>query len=86
MSNKLPTHGFKWLSAGDMKKNYENRHNLNKIPCVLEVDLIYPKELHDSHIHYVRKGLYVKTELKNLSLIYEIKKIMCSIIKILSNI
>ena len=52
MSNKLPTHGFKWLSAGDMKKNYENRHNLNKIPCVLEVDLIYPKELHDSHNDY----------------------------------
>ena len=32
MSMKLPTHGFKWLTAGEMEKIYKNRHNLNKIP------------------------------------------------------
>ena len=52
MSMKLPTHGFKWLTSGEMKKIYENRHNLNKIPCILEVDIVYPKELHDSHNDY----------------------------------
>ena len=52
MSKKLPTHGFKWLTGGEMEKIYENRHNLNKIPCILEVDLTYPKELHDLHSDY----------------------------------
>ena len=52
MSEKLPTHGFKWLTGGEMEKIYENRHNLNKIPCILEVDLKCPKELHDKHNDY----------------------------------
>ena len=52
MSMKLPTHGFKWLTGGEMKKIYENLHNLNKIPCILEVDIHYPKELHDKHNDY----------------------------------
>ena len=52
MSEKLPTHGFKWLTGGEMEKNYENRHNLNKMPCILEVDLEYPENLHDLHNDY----------------------------------
>ena len=52
MSMKLPTYGFKWLTGGEMEKKYENRHNLNKIPCILEVDLEYPKKLHDLHNDY----------------------------------
>ena len=52
MSKKLPTHGFKWLTGGEMEKIYENRHNLNKIPCILEVDLEYPENLHDRHNDY----------------------------------
>ena len=52
MSMKLPTHGFKWLTGGEIEKIYENRHNLNKIPCILEVDLEYPKKLHDLHNDY----------------------------------
>ena len=52
MSEKLPTHGFKWLTGGEMEKIYENLHNLNKIPCILEVDKHYPKELHDKHNDY----------------------------------
>ena len=42
---KLPTHGFKWM----------NKYELNvweKIPCILEVDLEYPEELHDLHNDY----------------------------------
>ena len=52
MSEKLPTHGFKWLTGGEMEKIYENRHNLNKIPCILEVDIEYPENLHDQHNDY----------------------------------
>ena len=52
MSEKLPTHGFKWLTGGEIEKIYENRHNLNKIPCILEVDLEYPENLHDRHNDY----------------------------------
>ena len=40
MSMKLPTHGFKWMSE-------EELNVWRKIPCILEVDLEYPKELHD---------------------------------------
>ena len=45
MSMKLPTHGFKWM----------NKYELNlweKYPCILEVDFVYPKELHDLHNDY----------------------------------
>ena len=52
MSMKLPTHGFKWLTGGEMEKIYENRHNLNKMPCILEVDIEYPENLHDQHNDY----------------------------------
>ena len=52
MSEKLPTHGFKWLTGGEIEKIYENRHNLNKMPCILEVDLKYPENLHDLHNDY----------------------------------
>ena len=52
MSEKLPTHGFKWLTGGEMEKIYENRHNLNNMPCILEVDLEYPENLHDQHNDY----------------------------------
>ena len=52
MSMKLPTHGFKWLTGGEMEKIYENRHNLNKIPCILEVDIEYPEILHNLHNDY----------------------------------
>ena len=52
MSMKLPTHSFKWLTGGEMEKIYENRHNLNKIPCILEVDIEYPENLHNLHNDY----------------------------------
>ena len=39
----LPVSGFKWMSDFD---------NWKIIPCILEVDLEYPKELHDLHNDY----------------------------------
>ena len=45
MSMKLPTSGFKWMNDKELSV-------WEKIPCILEVDLEYPKELHDLHNDY----------------------------------
>ena len=45
MSNPLPTHGFKWMELSELE-NWENHS------CILEVDLEYPKSLHDLHSDY----------------------------------
>ena len=54
MSMKLPTYGFKWLTGGEMEKLFNNRviQVWEKNPCILEVDLEYPEELHDLHNDY----------------------------------
>ena len=54
MSEKLPTHGFKWLTSREMEKLFNNQivQVWEKTPCILEVDLIYPENLHDSHNDY----------------------------------
>ena len=54
MSMKLPTHGFKWLTSGEMEKLFNNQviQIWEKTPCILEVDLEYPKNLHDLHNDY----------------------------------
>ncbi len=45
MSQPLPTHGFRWI-ADDKLTNWANN------PCILEVDLEYPTELHHKHNEY----------------------------------
>ena len=54
MSEKLPTHGFKWLSCGEMEKLFNNQviQVWEKIPCILVVDLEYPENLHNLHNDY----------------------------------
>ena len=54
MTEKLPTHGFKWLSSGEMENLFNNQivQVWEKTPCILEVDLEYPEKLHDSHNDY----------------------------------
>ena len=54
MSMKLPTHGFKWLTGGEMEKLFNNQvlQVWEKNPCILEVDLEYSKNLHDLHNDY----------------------------------
>ena len=54
MSMKLPTHGFKWLTGGEMENLYENQvlQVWNKTPCILEVDLQYPEKMHNLHNDY----------------------------------
>ena len=45
MSKPLPTHGFKWMKVDELE-TWE-LHS-----CILEVDLEYPKSLHDLHSDY----------------------------------
>ena len=45
MSKLLPTHGFKWMKVSELE-TWE-LHS-----CILEVDLEYPKNLHDLHSDY----------------------------------
>ena len=45
MSRKLPTHGLKWMEQ-------EELDNWESMPCILEVDLEYPHDLHDLHNDY----------------------------------
>ena len=54
MSKKLPTHGFKWLTIGEMENLFNNQvvQVWEKTPCILEVDLEYPENLHDLHNDY----------------------------------
>ena len=54
MFKKLPIHSFKWLTSGEMEKLFNNRvvQVWEKTPCILEVDLKYPENLHDLHNDY----------------------------------
>ena len=54
MSEKLPVHSFKWMTNKEIENLFNNQivQVWNKNPCILEVDLIYPEELHDLHNDY----------------------------------
>ena len=50
MSQPLPYSGFKWLTQNDQKHGRLKRKNGKG--WILEVDLEYPKELHELHNDY----------------------------------
>ena len=54
MSERLPVHSFKWMTNKEIENLFNNQivQVWNKNPCILEVDLIYPEELHDLHNDY----------------------------------
>ena len=53
MSQYLPTGGFKWLSPKQIEKINLGKYTENSEKgLILEVDLEYPQELHDSHNDY----------------------------------
>ena len=45
MSKPLPTHGFKWMKTSELE-------TWELYPCILEVDLEYPKSCHNLHSDY----------------------------------
>ena len=55
MSRLLPTHGFRWMNEDELR-------NWKSIPCILEVDLEYPEELHDLHNDYPLAPESIKLE------------------------
>ena len=54
MSQKLPVHTFDWLTDKEIKNLFKVQvvQFWEKTPCILEVDLEYPEELHDLHNDY----------------------------------
>ena len=51
MSKFLPTSGFKWIDPKEFDLNKYT--NISSKRCLLEVDLEYPKELHELHNAYL---------------------------------
>ena len=54
MSQKLPVHSFEWMTNKEIKNIFNNQivQVWERTPCILEVDLEYPEELHDLHNDY----------------------------------
>ena len=54
MSQKLPVHSFKWMTNQEIENIFNNQivQVWEKTPCILEVDLEYPEELHEHHNDY----------------------------------
>ena len=54
MTQKLPVHSFKWMTNKELENIFNNQivQVWEKTPCILEVDLEYPEELHDLHNDY----------------------------------
>ena len=53
MSEKLPTRNFRWLSQQELEAfNIAKVDPNGETCCILEVDLKYPKALHDIHNDY----------------------------------
>ena len=50
MSKKLPTNGFKWIDNNEINEDFIKNYNENNDKgCILEVDVKYPKRLHELH-------------------------------------
>ena len=50
MSKKLPVNGFRWLDSDEINEEFIKNYNENdKKGYILEVDVKYPKKLHDLH-------------------------------------
>ena len=49
MRENLPVRDFQWMSEEELRAgDWEH----SRVPCILEVDLEYPKDLHDLHNDY----------------------------------
>ena len=68
MSQFLPTGNFKWLSEKQIDKiNVAKYKKVSKKGLILEVDLEYPKELHDLHNDYSLAAEKIKVSKDMLS-------------------
>lgn len=51
MSKPLPIRGFRWMNEEELR-DWKNLSSKEGQGCILEVDLKYPKALHDFHNDY----------------------------------
>ena len=50
MSKKLPVNGFKWLDSNEINEDFiQNFNEIDNKGYILEVDVEYPKRLHELH-------------------------------------
>ena len=65
MSKFLPTSGFKWIDPKEFDLNKYTNNSSKR--CLLEVDLEYPKELHELHNAYLLASDKIENNRKMLS-------------------
>ena len=67
MSQYLPTGGFRWMTQKQIDKIDLNKYNEeSKKGLILEVDLKYPKDLHDLHNDYPLAPEKIKVKKRNV--------------------
>ena len=50
MSQKLPVNGFKWVDTSEINEEFIKNYDKNSDKgCILEIDIKYPRKLHDFH-------------------------------------
>ena len=65
MSKFFPKSGFKWIDPKEFDLNKYT--NISSKRCLLEVDLEYPKELHELHNAYLLASDKIENKRKMLS-------------------
>jgi len=71
MSKLLPSHGFEWMSDEGNIYNWREITEREGVGCILEVDLEYPKDLHDFHNDYPLAPESVKLEGSDVANLYQ---------------
>ena len=82
MSEPLPVNGFEWMEDlskidEDFIKSYDKDSDKG---CVLEVDIEYPRNLHDLHsdLPFLPKRMKIDKCSKLVCNLYDKKKLCCS--------
>ena len=89
MSKKLPVNGFKWLDNDKINEEFiKNYNENNKKGYILEVDVKYPKKLHDLHsdLPFLPERMGINKCKKLVCNLYDKKKICCTYKVIKTNI
>ena len=77
MSKKLSVNGFKWLDSNKINEEFIKNYNKNdKKGYILEVDVKYPKKLHDLHsdLPFLPKRMEINKRQKLVCNLYDKKK------------
>ena len=80
MSKKIPVNGFRWLDSDEINEIHEEFIKIyngnDKKGYILEVDVKYPKELHDLHsdLPFLPKRMEINKCKKLVCNLYDKKK------------